>query len=258
MIRLTLCLIIFSFAFQSDASDDAWNIQKSTHFVVYYKGNLGDFAYRVMDKAEFLYEKITDYLGFRRENFWLWDNRAKIYIYENADQYRTATSQPAWSSGCASVKEKVIKTYYQAKNFFDNVLPHEMAHIIFREFVGFYNPAIPLWLEEGIASFQEEAKRSVSRRILFQAMQDKGFMNLKELNNFNPDSRANAELVNLFYAEAMSIVDFLIKEFGQDSFLGFSRILRDKKNFTEAMIRVYQFKDIEELDMAWQNYLRNE
>ena len=54
------------------------------------------------------YDKIADDLGFRRFDFWLWDKRAKIYIYDDVRSYQAATNQPSWSSGCAIIKDKII------------------------------------------------------------------------------------------------------------------------------------------------------
>ena len=52
------------------------------------------------------------------------------------------------------IKKKEISTYMWQEMLFDTILPHEMGHIIFREFVG-YNKALPLWLDEGVACMQE-------------------------------------------------------------------------------------------------------
>ncbi len=162
-------IIIFVF-FTNIYAADEWNIKKSTHFIVYYKDKLDDFADKVIDKAEDLYEDVADYLGFRRDNFWLWENRAKIYIYKDAQGYHKATGLPAWSGGYAKVEEKVIKTYPWQEGFFDVVLPHEMTHIIFREFLGFDNLNIPAWLDEGVAGYKEHSRRFSAKRILKSAI----------------------------------------------------------------------------------------
>jgi hypothetical protein len=96
MKKTTLCLIILIISFLTCyALDEEWKVKKSTHFIVYYKGDLDYFTDKVVDRAEALYEEITGYLGFRRENFWLWENRAKIYIHENAKEYQAVTNQPS-------------------------------------------------------------------------------------------------------------------------------------------------------------------
>ncbi len=249
---------IFSVFFLSIvlAETDNWHITKSTHFIVHYKNAQDDFLDRLIEKAEDYYNEIADDLGFRRFDFWLWEKRANIYIYDAIQDYQAATGQPAWSAGCATVKEKVIKTFPYARGFFDAILPHEMGHIIFREFVGFDNYKVPIWLDEGVASYQEVFRRSIANKIVKEALEKNTFMDLEKLSKFNPPLVQDSELVNLFYAESLSIIDFLIKEFGSDNFVLFCQNLRDKQDLDRALSSAYPFKDTKELGRAWQEYLK--
>jgi len=254
ILALTIFVLSLSLVF---AAGNDWQITKSTHFIVYYKNAPQDFIERLIEEAEDYYNKIAENLGFRRYNFWLWDNRAKIYIYDDSESYQVATGQPAWSAGCASIKDKIIQTFPYAKGFFDTTLPHELGHIVFREFVGFNNSAIPIWLDEGVASYQENLKYSMANKIVREAIQNNRFIDLEKLSQLNPQFVVNTELVNLFYAESISIIDYLVKEFGQDNFILFCRNLRDKKDLQAAISDVYPFKNIKELNQAWQIYLEN-
>ncbi|RJP29808.1 MAG: hypothetical protein C4533_02130 [Candidatus Omnitrophota bacterium] len=236
-------------------ADDEWKESKSRHFIIYYKAAPYDFIQQVISEAEDYYDDIAYDLGFTRYEFWLWDNRAKIYIYNDAKDYQINTGQPDWSSGCAFVKDKVIKTYPNARSFFNSVLPHEMGHIIFREFVGFNNPAIPIWLEEGVASYQEKARLNQAKRIIKQAIKDEAFIELEQLSGKFNLGMAGQEAVSIFYAESLSIVDYLIREFGKDNFVLFCQALRDKKNLDRALSSAYRFNNSKELSIYWKRYL---
>ncbi len=251
---LSLLILIFSAVLLAQ-QDDKWQTKKSTHFIVYYKNAPDDFTDHLIESAEEYYDKIADDLGFRRYNFWLWENRAEIYIYDNAREYQDATGQPGWSAGCAVAKKKIIKTFPYAQGFFDTVLPHEMGHIIFREFVGFDNHAVPIWLDEGVACYQGSLRRSLANKLLKETMRHKSFMNLEQLANFKPSSINETEAVNLFYAESLSIVDYLIKKFGSDNFVLFCQNLRDKRDFESAMRSSYPFNTMKEFEQGWQKYL---
>jgi len=248
----SLCL---SFAL---ANNDGWSVEKSAHFIVYYKNAPRDFIEKIIEKSEYYYNKIADDLGFRRFDFWLWDNRAKIYIHDDAKAYQAATNQPSWSVGCAIMKEKVIHTFPYAKGFFDTTLPHEMGHIIFREFVGFDNQAVPVWLDEGVASYQENLVYSMAHKLVAEAIATNKFINLESLSKINPQLIKDDVSALLFYAEAVSIVDYLVKEFGKDNFILFRQNLRDKTDLERAISYVYPFRNIQEMDQAWQKYLKNE
>lgn len=236
---------------------DAWHTIKSTHFIIYYRTVEDKFLEELIDRSEDYYNKIADSLGFRRYNFWLWENRAKIYIYDDAKTYQAATGQPSWSSGCAIMKEKIIYTFPYARGFFETILPHEMGHIIFREFVGFDNSAIPFWLDEGVASYQEKPKRVTSDGIVKDAIQNDKFINLERLSSLNPQVIEDAELVNLFYAESLSLIDYLIKEYGQDNFVLFCQALRDKKDLAGALAYAYPFRNTQDLSRKWEIYLND-
>jgi len=237
-----------------------WNTEKSTHFIVYYKNAPEDFIKQTIDKSEDYYNKIADNLGFIRFNFWLWDERAKIYIYDDLADYQSATGEPNWSYGSsmANAKTKIIRAFPHAQRFFENILPHEMGHIIFREFVGFKNPAIPIWLDEGVASYQEESRLLTANKVIKKALGENKFYNLQELANTNPHLMLDTESVNLFYAESLSLVDYLIREFGRDKFVLFCQNLRDKNNMDRAIASSYSFANTQELDQSWQKYVENE
>ena len=255
--KFILCLLVIFVSYSIVwALDVNWRTVKSTHFIAYYKNAPEDFIGRLIEKSEEYYNKIADDLGFRRYNFWLWDNRAKIYIYDNAKDYQTFTGQPSWSSGCAIIRDKIIHTFPYAKEFFDTVLPHEMGHLIFREFVGFNNNAVPVWLDEGVASYQENLRHPMANRRLREAINTNRLIDLEGLSGLSPHSIQNTELVNLFYAEAVSIIDYLIKEFGKDNFVSFCQALRDKRDLERAIASVYPFRNIQELDQAWQKYIQ--
>lgn len=235
---------------------DQWRIAKSTHFLVHYKSAEDDFIKKVIDTSEDYYNKIADELGFRRFDFWLWERRAKIYIWDNALDYQSGTGQPGWSSGCALAKEKIIQTFPYDEDFFETILPHELGHIVFREFVGFDNPAIPAWLDEGIASYQEKVRYVDVDKLLSQNIKKNIFIGLEDLTGSNPYLTNDTFNVQLFYAQAVSIVNFLIKEFGRDKFVVFCQNLRDKKNLEASLASAYPFKTLKDLDLRWQEYLR--
>lgn len=257
MKRLFLCLFLFFVCFCIlHAADNEWKSISGTHFFVYYKNAPEAFIRQILDKAEDYYDDIAEKLGFTRFNFWLWDNRAKIYIHDDLKAFQEATGQPTWSGGCARVDTKTIHTYPYAQGFTETILPHEMGHIIFREFVGFDNRSIPLWIDEGVAAYQEPSRYIVANQITKNAFREGRLIDLARLSRIDQDTLKNSNFVNLFYSEALSLVDFLIKEYGRDEFVYFCQNLRDKKDFMTALSSTYPFSDLREFDEAWQKYLK--
>lgn len=246
-IFLFLPLIIY-------ADTQPWQVSKSTHFLIYYKTAKESQINELSEKAEDYYNNITDDLGFNRFSFWTWDNRARIYLFDNQQEYMKETGSPAWVAGQAQVNSKLIQTFITAKGFLSNILPHEMAHIIFREMVGFNNGCIPLWLEEGVASYQEQ-ERNFVKSDLANKIKQGSFLSLNKLSSFNVANLRLQTDVRLFYVESFSLVKYLIATFGKDKFVLFCQNLRDKRNLTRALVKTYSFADLKDFEDSWKRYI---
>jgi len=255
MRRIILVILSLFIPFFPIAEAQDWDVFKSTHFLVYYNKAGQDSLERMTQRAEECYTAITEGLGFTRFNFWTWDDRAKIYLFDNQEGYMKATGTPAWSGGQVVAFSKVIRTFVTAPDFLDNVLPHEMGHIIFREMVGFYNPSVPLWLEEGVASYQERKRTPGIKKYLSGQIQNGSFMGLNDLERFDLVNSKDREKVELFYLESYSLLDYLISEFGKDRFVLFCQNLRDYKDLRRALALTYSFGGREELESSWKAYI---
>ncbi|MGA2774619.1 MAG: peptidase MA family metallohydrolase [Candidatus Omnitrophota bacterium] len=256
MKRIFLLFAPFLILTSAHAQGQEWKVSKSTHFIVYYKNSGEDFINKLTGYAEDYYNKIADNLGLTRFNFWLWDNRAKVYVYDDSRDYHVSTKQPQWASGSTHIIQKKIETYPGEEGFFETVLPHEMGHIVFREFVGFNNMAVPMWLDEGVAMYQERGRGLNANSYLRQAMREGNFMNIFELSTYNVESSTDNKKVEIYYIESLSMVVYLIKEFGREKFVLFCQNLRDKQNLERAVAASYNFSNLKELDSAWQEYIK--
>mgnify|MGYP001612186819 CR=1 FL=1 len=250
-----LCLIGLVAMSPAASAKSEWREERSEHFVIYYKKAPLDFVKNVEKMAEQYYSEITEGLGFTRYQNWSYDDRAKIYIYDDQDDYVDSAKQARWSHGVASARMKEIRTFPSAHGFFDSVLPHEMGHIIFREFVG-HDINLPLWLDEGVAMFQEKAKRWGANNRVRDAVNTKKFIPLEELAYMELSSSTSQETVELFYAEAASIVYYMISELGEQSFSNFCRKLKQGSTFDNALSMTYlRIHNINDLNKFWVKYL---
>lgn len=256
--RIFLCLLILFFlrGLASGQDKENWESVKSTHFIIYYRHSAEQyFLQQLIENAEKYYDDIADHLGFTRYQFWTWDNRAKIYLYDDAKDYLKSTGQPDWSSGCAQVAQKTIYTFPFAKGFFESILPHELSHIIFREFVGFDNKSIPLWLDEGVATYEGNVRLPTANTVVITALKEGRFIELGQLAKLDPQQINGKEAAELFYAESVSVIYYLLEEFGRDYFVLFCQNLRDKQDFDRALSSSYPFSNLEELGRAWKESL---
>ena len=233
---------------------EEWTEYKTRHFLIFYDKAPIEFVQAIETAAERFLEDIYADMRFGRPRGWTYDERVKIYIYNDQDDYVNERNV-AWSHGAASPTKKIIRTFPTAHGFFDSTLPHELGHIIFRDFVG-YRVSLPLWFEEGVAMYQEQAKRFGSHAAVREAIEQDLFIPLKELQRMRLYSDTDRSIIALFYAESASIVNYLITEHGKHRFIRFCRKLKEGKSFEAALSNVYvRFKDLDKLNKAWVKYV---
>jgi hypothetical protein len=255
---LIAAFVISFFSFPAGADTFKWKEQKSEHFLIYYNGANDDFVEEVRNAAEEYYRKISDDLNVRRFKSWTWDDRAKIYIYDDQDSYVSEGQQMGWSHGVANTRQKIIRTFPAAHGFFDSTLPHELTHIIFRELIG-YKVIIPTWFEEGVAMYHEQARRWGAHEVVRKSINDGTFIPLQDLSNMRLGSGTDPDKINLFYAEAASAVNYLIQEGGEQKFLRFcEKLSSGGEQFEWALQAVYiRYRSLEKLNKDWMEFLKN-
>lgn len=283
-LKFSIALISMSVFLSSAASpaiEQDWKESGSEHFIVYFQGD-EKFAKKVLDEAEIYYRNIALELGYPRySEFWIWDKRAKIYIYPDHASYLEATGEPDWTHGIAVYKKKSIISYAWGKDFVESLLPHEMGHLIFRDFVGFKGK-IPLWLDEGVAQWSERAKREEMKTMAMEYYLESKFLLLEDMMNLDviflsknellelllrptltPEGKeailiiTTDELITTYYLQGFSLVGFLIEMYGSNRFAEFCRQLRDGKGLEEALRFAYpaKIRSIEGLEGSWRKYL---
>jgi hypothetical protein len=234
-----------------------WKELKGEHFIIYSTEGDG-FPAEVLKQAEQYYKTIADELGYQRySNFWTWDNRVRIYIFPDKKTFLQATGQPSWSEGMADYHHKSIVSYAWNEGFLEDLLPHEIAHLIFRDYVGFKGE-VPLWLDEGVAQWMEFKKREAVKHAIKDLVRRDKIISLPQLLEMDVRRVVNSEMVRIYYIESVSLVSFLITQYGSNNFTIFCRQLRDGKSLNRALSFAYptSIRDVHALDERWQKYIR--
>lgn len=239
---------------------ESWRETASQHFRILYVQD-GAFASTVATWAEEHYTHITLDLGLnhvvQRDRVpWLWDQRCRIYLYPSQEAYVGATGAPRWSGGMARYRERVIYSFLGIASFLEVTLPHEIAHIIFREYVGFDNPRVPRWLDEGVAQYAELGRREEALEVMRQGVVEGVYLSLEQLQHL-PVNHAPGGVARVFYLQAVSLVHFLLAQYGSRRFLDFCGTLRDGYALERALSfatsgSLRSFTDLED---AWRQFL---
>jgi len=240
--------------------DVKWKEVKEEHFIVYYSGRK-KFAEEVSRRAEFFYDKIANDLGYdRHSNFWQWDNRVKIYLFATREEFVLQTALPwALADGVTKSQERTIIGYGEEKEFLKCTLPHELTHLIFRESVGYYESGakdIPLWLEEGIAQWEEETPKSTDKELMKRFIGKQSYIPIRTLSRIRVSSSMDPVVARVFYAEAVTLVGYLMEKYGGKKFTRLCRKLRAGTPFDEALSSVYgsRVANASVLQKEWMEY----
>jgi len=248
-IYLLFSFIFFTFSGFSQEIYN-WHREESENFYIYYRNTPLDYIEKVKKLAESYYWKLENKLGLLHLQF-----HTKIYIYDNKEDYLKFTHQPAWSSGCAYLKEKTIKSFFNSEDFLNRVLPHELGHIMFNEYLA--GREVPLFLHEGIAQFCEKSLRRYRfKYIIKKALRGKMFIPLGKLVKIEGRYLAkNLQEVSIFYAESIGIVDYLLEKHGKFNFRSFLREIKESSDLEKAIKWAFGYDSIEELNEEWIEYL---
>lgn len=261
------CCLFMSFFFGSPAAAevDPWIKKQSNHFEIWYTFNEdAALARKILRDAERAYQTTAAHIGYTRyDGYWTWDERVRIILFPDQISFTQITRQPPWTRGYASrhselFKSKVIVTYRQEEMFLEEILPHEVSHLVLHDYIGF-DKNIPWWFDEGVAQLSEESKvRRLQSRMKVLAQKDQ-VIPFRTFSNLRMQSLSTSAQVSIFYAQSLSVVKFLLTQYGADAFQRLNRELKDGKGFEEGLRRAYrgQIQTVAELEERWLKFLKN-
>ncbi len=253
---LRIAVVVLLSAFFAGPTSGAAEFEKLErgHFVIYHHNK--DLANDLTWKAEYYYKKILGHLGSAEFRPWEGKDKCEIYLYNTKAEYLKATGAPEWSAGLAQDSPLRFSAYEGSPDLATTTFPHELTHIIFRLFTD--RKRMPLWLEEGMAQFEEDDQSSLYKRKRFVKMsvKDGSYIRLAELMNMPQVPEDN---VDLFYTESASVVDHLITDNIRTSFGKFLTFLKNGQSRDEALNNAYQWKyknGVSDLEKRWLEFIK--
>lgn len=260
-----LCCFIAGLWFHVPSYATAWQEITTTHFRILYQTaathEAEQFLESVSTYAEHYYQHIALGLGISRVakadwRPWLGAHRCTIYLYADKHAYVESTGAPPWSAGLANTVQRTVWSFFGSETFLNAILPHELAHIIFREYVGIYNPRVPRWLDEGVADYAAIGRLENALARMPQVLQLGMELPLETLTQLRMEHAAN-DAVQVFYLQAATLVHFLLDTYGTASFLRLCDALRDGATIENALRQAThgELRTLGDLEEAWRRTL---
>jgi hypothetical protein len=184
-----------------------------------------------------------------------WPQRCAVYLFDDPQSYSQATGAPAQSpahtridADGGRVLSRTIYLHGATAEMLRSILPHEVTHSVLADHFG---RRIPRWADEGMAVLTEPKDRIAGHLRLLPRWRDEGLLvgarQLFEMGDYPPPHAWGS-----FYAQSVSLVQFLSKEKGPQTFALFLREgLRD--GYTPALQHYYGW-DFAELDRRWRRH----
>jgi hypothetical protein len=234
-----------------DRQPDGWAVAETANFRIFHN-QPREVAERVAQVAERTRSAMQrKWFGEGGED---WNPRCDLYLHASAQDYSQVTGVPGNSPGHSTIRSdggRVISRRMDLRcdepNMIPAVLPHETTHVVIAGRFG--EAPVPRWADEGLAVLTEPRDK-IERHLvkLPQYRQDRQLFSLRQLMQLNdyPDPR----YIGSFYAESVSLVDFLAREKGPQTF---SQFLREglRGGYEPALRRHYGIADFNELEQRW-------
>lgn len=227
---------------------------ESKHFIIMQEGDTVS-----PDLVESL-ETLHGNLMLDLAAFSPWGNREKVFIYAFKHQktYQRITGRPTWSGGASSVERRAV--YVFESDEAQGILAHELTHIYFDSFF-LGGKESPLWLSEGMATWIQVERGLAAPEWLaenLRVLENGGGFTLKDMVAVDDTSGASDEIVRLWYAQAYSVVRYMLRAQWVPNFVQFSTLLRSGVSVDGALVRSYQkpFTKLGALEQAWRADLR--
>ncbi len=216
-----------------EALDPGASELDTLHFSIRAYGS--ERAGRAGELAEESYRRImvdTNLFSFRPRSLY------RIVVYAGSDEYLKKTGMPAWSGG-VTVGNAI---YTHEGPSLQGTIAHEMSHLIFHEYMGRAEPRLR-WVNEGLAVYQESVAVPVGQgaRDLFPSHRERlrrQPLPIDSMIRLAPSNERGLD-PSAWYAQAESMVRFMINRGGRIGFSEFLAALRDGKAVDEAVAAGY-------------------
>lgn len=230
-----------------------WYLAETKNFRVWHHLNQADATHVAKSSEACRVEAAMKWFGAVGND---WTPICEIYLHPTAQEYSKSTGAPVASPGHTTLKTEGIRVlsrridlHTDEANMMTGVLPHETTHVVLAGRMG--DQPVPRWADEGMAVLSEPKNRIQ-----------------KHLDNLPKHARENTlfhvsrlmqmadypepKLVGPFYAQSVSLVDYLTRLKGPQAF---SEFMKDglKNGYESALSRHYGIQSYNDLNQSWWN-----
>jgi hypothetical protein len=214
--------------------------------VHWYEGS-DAFGERALRIGETAIRETSELLGVTEED------PIDFFVYANQDEFYAALG-PGTRENVGGQANADLRTLYALITpaeiddpWVENVVPHELVHLVFNTAVDNPYHFPPRWLNEGLAVSLSQGYDVGDRLAVEGAARDGTLIPLNGLAGQFPTTR---ERFFLAYSESVSAVDYLIRTHGRDTLVALIRSYTAGKTDDEAFQAAIGM-DVDAFEAAW-------
>jgi len=235
----------------------AWHVRETENFRIYHTDPVQ--AEKAAQAAEAVRTQQARRWGSSAARA-PWSPRCDIYLYPTSKDFAQLTGQPETSPGFSTMGVNANRIVARRVNLRADhpqllaaILPHEVTHVVLADL--FTQQQIPRWADEGMAVLAEPPAEQASRASeLSEPLKEGRVFKLSELMAIDYPS---AEAWNLYYAQSVSLTQFLVERGSPEQFVGFVRGAQ-RKGVEIALRESYHIQGFAELENRWQTFARRQ
>lgn len=233
---------------QFDDTRYQWRSLTEGKVTIYWYEGSDSFAQELMTAVQQALARLAEDTGAEPER------PVRLYIYATSEDLRGAMIYPQeWTGGVAYSRYGIMAIGISSTNidWGKRTIAHELAHLVIHQMtLNPYND-LPIWLDEGLAMYNEGELSSEFADSLERAIAEDSLISVQSLSS--PFSAYIEEAI-LAYAQSYSLVEFLIASYGQAEMLELLNTFKAGSGYDDALEKVYGF-DMDGLDSLWREYV---
>ena len=174
------------------------------HFVIRYKRSENLAGSKIRDILRDAYRAISQDFGHYPKY------KISVILYDREEYQAVAGSVPHWSAALYDGKIR-LPIYEQEGVNVKKLVFHELTHAFVLDLS---RMRCPVWLNEGLAQFQENKIQPIDSRKLIDAVRNKSLMSMDQLIFTDISKTSDQDQAVLFYLESFSFASYLIEQKG--------------------------------------------
>lgn len=224
-----------------------WQVLAGDRVNVWWHDGGQDFGRRALEIAETALASSSALLGVGQME------PVDFYIYSETPDFRQAMG-PATRENVGGQAHPAIRTLFGliaprqiGSDWIDELITHELAHLVFHEAVDNPYQYPPRWLNEGLAVY---LSRGYSEGDRAQARGAAGGGTIIPLEGLGGNFPTRPVRSGLAYAESVSAVDFMVQTYGEEQLVDLITSFADGTGLDAAFVAATG-ADFAAFDAAW-------